>query len=501
MISIKSNYTKLKLYITTTAKISLLLLLIVLCLPTNKVYAASIEMEHKDGIYRYTITNEKNKEVTLNGIEYNKVIEELTIPGTVTINNEIYTVTRIAFDWDYYSNKNYKTFYKNVKKLTISESFTGTLWDPLYAFPYVNTIEFKGSIAPEEIFISTWNRRMNLDILFIVPEGTVEDYENVIEIYMNYYNGSDLYEIEIPMSPTILTEATDDIEYGCFSVDGIIYQVISSAKSGKGKAQIVGLTKVLDKSYLALPKEITNNGYTYELTKLCKFGLVASGASIIVVPDTVTEMESGVFDSRVELLFLSKNSKVIPSWLITDENMESNLRFVYVPEGVTTISENAFNFYSSNVTSVILPTTVKSLGKKSLYGVDLVTFLNKNPIKKIAPAIKSGTTVKVAKISLNNYKTLFNNKVKLIASKNVDKTKKIYLNSTSITLGLNKTKQLTGKLTTGSNETIFWLSSDTKILDVSSKGVIKAKKEGTAYVIAYTRTSGLHKVVKVTVID
>jgi hypothetical protein len=501
MFSFKSNHTNLKLYITPIAKIALILLFIVLCHPTLKVKAASSEEQYKDGIYRYTITNEDDKEVTLTGIEYNKVMEELIIPGTVTINNELFTVTRIAFNWEYYSNEKYKTFYKNVKKLTILESFTGTLWDPLYSLPSVDTIEFKGDTAPEEVFISTWNRRENLDVLFIVPEGTVEDYENVIEIYMNYYNGSDLYEIEIPMLPTIVTEATDDIEYGCFSIDGIIYQVTSSAKSGNGKVQIVGLTKVLDKSYLALPKEITNNGYTYKLTKLCKFGLVASGASIIVVPDTVTEMESGVFDSRVELLFLSKNSKDIPSWLITNENMESNLRFVYVPEGVTTISENAFNFYSSNLTSVILPTTIKSLGKKSLYGLDLITFLNKKPIKNIAPAIKSGTTVKVAKTSLTNYKSLFNSQIKLIASKNVVKAKKIYLNSTSITLGLNKTKQLTGKLTKSSNETIFWLSSDTKILDVSSKGVITAKKEGTSYVIAYTRTSGLHKAVKVTVTD
>jgi len=78
-------------------------------------------------------------------------------------------------------------------------------------------------------------------------------------------------------------------------------------------------------------EEVTNNGYTYKPTKLYRFSLIGCGATTIIIPDTVIEMESWIFDKKVELLFLSRNCKVIPRGLISDENNESNLRFLYVP--------------------------------------------------------------------------------------------------------------------------------------------------------------------------
>jgi|BioPla2DNA2_1021312.scaffolds.fasta_scaffold35594_4 hypothetical protein len=45
------------------------------------------------------------------------------------------------------------------------------------------------------------------------------------------------------------------------------------------------------------------------------------------------------------------------------------------------------------------------------------------------------------------------------------------------------------------------LSSDTDVFYISSKGVINPKRAGVAYAAAYTKTSGLHKGIKVTVID
>jgi hypothetical protein len=66
-------------------------------------------------------------------------------------------------------------------------------------------------------------------------------------------------------------------------------------------------------------------------------------------------------------------------------------------------------------------------------------------------------------------------------------------------LNTKRTFTIKGSLTKGSNETVFWLSTDTGIFVVSEKGVIKPKKAGVAYVIGYTRTSGLYKAIKITI--
>jgi hypothetical protein len=456
---------------------------------------------YKDGIYCYMITNEAENKVKLIGVECSDEKKELDIPGTVYLNDVNYTVEEVDFHWSYYENSKYNSFYDSVIKLNIADTFTGSLENPLYAFSNVRTIEFHGSVAPKKVEVYLWNGSENPDVLFIVPKDSEKVYANIIDISMEYYNGSDLYEMEIPMEPTIVSKVTDDIEYGCFNKNGFIYQVISSAKDGKGKVQLVGLTKQLHVTYLSLPEEITNNDCTYQLTKLCKFSLVNCGATVIDIPDTVTEMESSIFDYKVELLFLSKNCKVIPARMITDENNVSHLRFVSVPEGVTTISENAFFNQMQNEGSIILPNTIKSLGKKSIYSFKLVTFLNKKPIAGIVSAIKSGTTVKVNSTTKSTYRSALGDKVSVVSAKNVVKSTKLSVNKSSLTIGRLQTKTLKGTLKKGSNETVFWLSSNTDIFKISEKGTISPKKAGTAYAIAYTRTSGLHKSVKITVTD
>lgn len=479
--------------------ITLLFLITVLLSLPHTAYAAEKQTVYKENNYHYIITNEDKKEVTLIGYDATEVRKELQIPGTVHLNNQEYSVAHIDIRWDYYENSAYKNFYDSVNKLTFAETFHGTVDDPLYAFTKVRTIEFKGTEAPAKVNISLSNRSLNPDVVFIVPKGSETAYRKVIQETISYYNGSDLYEMEIPMTPTMINHETDQIENGTFAKNGLLYQVTSSAKKGLGKVQLIGITNERKHSYLNLPKEIKNNGYTYQLAKLCKFSLVRIGATVIIIPDSVTQMEASVFDRQVELLFLSKNCKVIPSYMITDENGESNLRFVYVPEGVTTISEKAFSNIRQNDSSIILPTTIKSLGKQSLYSFKYVTFLNNKPIAKISSAIKTGSTVKVNATVKSAYQKALGTKISLISAKNVVKSTKLTLNRSSLTLNTGKSYLLKGTLSKSSNETVFWLSSDTKIFGVSSKGMVTAKKSGTAYAIAYTRTSGLIKAVKVTV--
>lgn len=480
--------------------VGLLLIEAVFILQHKPVYAAEQQTRiYTDNIFHYSIEDEEKREVSLIGIASDEAREEFKIPGTVTINEESYTVSRFNIRWDYYDNSEYQDFYISVKKLIFAEDFRGAVDDPVYAFPNVRTIEFEGKATPRKVTVTMSNRSKDPDVLFIVPEGAEEAYSKIIEEYISYYNGSDLYEMEIAMKPTIISKGTTVIEHGVFSNNGLLYQVTASAKKGKGKVQLIGITMEKKYSYLNLPKELENDGYTYELTKLSKFGLVRIGASVIVIPDTVTKMDSYVFDKQVELLFLSSGCKTIPSNLITDEDNESNLRFIAVPEGVTTIKDQAFAKHMKNNASIILPTSIKSLGKQSLYGFKYVTFLNKKPITNISAAIKNGTTVKVNSKVKADYKKVLSSKVNLVSAKNVVKTTKLTVNKSSLSLIKNKIATLKGTLSKDSNETVYWLSSDSSIFEISSKGVIKAKKAGTAYAIAYTRTSGKYKAVKVTV--
>lgn len=466
---------------------------------TNNTAMADERTIYKDGIYCYDITDEKNKEVNLIGVEQKDVIKELVIPGTAAINGTEYQVARVNIDYQYYTNDAYADFYQNVEKLTIAENFTGTLQNLTYPFNKVRTVEFKGINPPKAAYFELTNSRDKLDLLFVVPQGTEKAYAGVIEEAMQYSTLSDLYEHSIPMVPTIVSNSNDSVEEGCFSYDNYIFQVTKSAKEGTGAVQLIGLKKARQSTYLSLPKSVTNNGYSYQLTKLSSMSLVYSGARAIVVPDSVVEMETAVFDKTVELLFLSKNCKTLPKYLITDENMESNLRFVHVPEGVTTISENAFYVSGENKASIILPSTIKSLGKKSLNLFKTVTFLNNQPISNSKAAIAAGTTVKVNTSSIKKYKAVLGSKISVIAAKKVVKTSVLTTADNKLILNFKQSVTEKASLSNYSNETIFWLSTDPAVVTVSSKDVITGKSTGTAYVLAYTRTSGRYKAIQVTV--
>lgn len=496
MKSFNSVIRKRILYLTG---LFVILVLNLLCLSGIRAYAGD-DTVYADGIYRYKIVSGEEKKVQLVGIETDKKMKELAIPGKVLINGKEYTVDTVNISWAYYTNEKYAAFYNGVKKLNVAKDFTGSLYDPCYAFPNLNTIEFYGENAPREVTVYLSNRDIR-DFLFIIPSGTESKYEKAIKLYISYYVVSDLYEQEIELAPTIVSKSDKyrDIEYSCFAEDGLIYKVTKSAKNGTGKVELVGITQKLNKGYLELPEKVRHNGYTYKLTALRRFCLAGCGARVIVVPDSVTKMEGHVFDKEVEILFLSKNCKEIPSYVITDENMETNLRFVYVPEGVTVISDYAFYCTPNNTSSIILPTSVRQVGKKSLYAFRLVTFLNKKPLDNVASAVNKGTKVKVNGSVISKFKKILGSKVSVVAARNIVKAKNLTVSKEKINLGTDKTAKITASLTKGSNENIYWQSSDPDIIEVSSKGVIIPKKAGTAYVIAYTRTSGRHKAVKIKV--
>lgn len=482
--------------------ISLFLILILYLFLPIKIQAKSDEI-YKDGSYIYQVLSKEDKTLSLIGIEPNEDLEELIIHGLVVINGDSYTVLEVDINYSYYTNEEYLSYYESIEKVTIADNFIGILRSLEFAFPNLKIVDFNGTVAPREVVISVFNKKDVLDLLFLVPTGLEDIYRDVIKYDMNYYFGNDLYERSIPLTPTIVSKNKEcEIEYGFFQKKGVLYNVTESASKKTGKVSIIGLTyafRELDNSYLSLPEEVENNGYEYKVTHIAKFGLVGAKSKVVKLPHSIASMDSSILDSSVELLFLSKNCKTIPSNIIADENNESSLRFVSVPKGVTTIRENAFNQIPRNTSSIILPSTIKTIGNKSLYQFKLVTFLNKKPITNIKGAIKNGTTVKVAKSSITSYKSILGSKVTVVEAKTITKASKITLNKTSLSLKKNASQTLKATLTKGSNETIYFLSSNPDVVTVSSKGVIKGKEIGTAYIVAYTRTSGLTTKVKITV--
>ncbi len=486
------------LYMTLIKKIKgqllVNMLLLVLCVVFGATNAEAKDSAiYEDGIYRYQITNDIKKEVTLIGFEIDDSTEELIIPGKTIIANKEYTITQFSLQYSYFNNK-----YNGVKKIIVSEDFEGDfiIWSSFYN---VKSYEFKGNIPPKTIKIHYFHSGdwKDLNVAFKVPAGKEEDYRKNIKFILE--NSGNEYEYQI--EATIVTSDKEDIEYLFFQADGLLCQVIKSGATGSGEVKLVQSYKS-DYGYYKLQDTVKYNGYDYKITKLGSFSLGARN-QVISIPDTVKELESEVFNQYPEIIFLSKNIKEIPANIISvyDEDDYSYLKFIYVPEGVTTIKDKAFEIFMMNKASIILPKSITSLGKNSLYGFKLVTFLNDKPIVNITSAIENCTTVKVSKNGLNQYRKLLSNNILMEEAKNVVKSTSLSVNKKNININTATSYTLVGTLSEGSNETVFWNSSNNDIFDISSKGVVNPKRAGTAYAVAYTRTSGLHQVVKVTVTE
>lgn len=446
-------------------------------------------IEYQNGIYHYEIIDEAKKEVRLVKIDLPENTDTIEIPGEVYIHDSEYKIA----EYDLIDQEK----SSSVRKIIVLDSFTGELVHSSYDFPNVDTIEFLGRKLPKRVYLGVRNGIGSLDILILVPKGLESAYKSIISSSLGYENGGDLTEKSVTLNPTVVSKVTEDIEYGIFDKNGIIYQVTKSGKDKTGEVTWIGFQGKNKDTYLSLPETVTNNGYTYKLTAIDSFGLINSKAKIIVIPDTVTKMGGGIFEPGAQLIFFSKNCKELPRGLFY-YGTYSYVEFMYVPEGVTTISRDAFNFGMKSG-SIILPSTIKKLERGSLSDFKLVTFLNKKPISNIKSALGEETTVKVNKSAASAYKKVIGSKATVVNAKDIVKATKITLNKSKLSLAENETTAITAKLTEGSNENVYWMSSDEDIVKVSSKGAVTAKKEGTAYIVAYTRTSGLHKAIKVTV--
>ena len=144
--------------------------------------------------------------------------------------------------------------------------------------------------------------------------------------------------------------------------------------------------------------------------------------------------------------------------------------------------------YSSNGKKYGVPRTLK-LGVREPYAIKCtksgkLTYKTSN--KKIATVSKKGIITGKRKGSATitiyrNKKKLTTCKVKVVAA-----PKKVTLNKTSLSLKVKRTFQLVARINSGSHARYTWSSSNKSVATVSSKGLVTARKAGTATITVKT---------------
>ena len=155
---------------------------------------------------------------------------------------------------------------------------------------------------------------------------------------------------------------------------------------------------------------------------------------------------------------------------------------------------------SSNGTKYGVPATL-SLGVKEAYAIKCtksgkLTYKTSN--KKIATVSSKGVVTGKKKGSATitvyrNGKKLTTCKVKVVAA-----PKKVALDKTSLSLKVGRTFQLVASVNSGSHARYTWSSSNKSVATVSSKGLVTAKKSGSATITVKTH-NGKKAVCKVKV--
>jgi hypothetical protein len=472
---------------------------------TKTSYAAT--EEYSDGIFTYKILDKDTKEVSIIKCTPDLTTTQIEIPSQVQIAGITYQVTAVGgAGLDMFYNDNTEQYHVN--SIKFPEGITGTITNFDSYLPELKALIFEGSKPPKSI------ETTRLSTVIYVPDGTQEIYSKIIHARYEY-SKSGLYETTFELEPNVVAIGTEEVEDNYFIKDNMIYEVVAKAGSTIGKVKLLGNYLSVGQTYLKLSGTVTNKNYTYQLTELGTISLCGTWAKWIFLPDTIKTLESYVFDDKVTHVFLSKNIKTIPSKLFTGENREYSLKFIHIPEGVTTISNNAFgSFY--HIYSMILPSTINSIGENALASVKTIVFMRQKPVANLYKALginykafiygnsyAKSKVIKVAAQSVSSYQKAIKNysyKATIKEKKAVIVASKININQTTINVSKGNKKEIIAKLTgKKANEIIQWNSANTNVATVSKNGVITGVKKGTTYVLAYTQTSGLYKIIKVVV--
>ena len=211
------------------------------------------------------------------------------------------------------------------------------------------------------------------------------------------------------------------------------------------------------------------------VTELGTFGDCTS-LTDINIPYGVKCLESLVFQNCTSLKEIT-----IPS-SVTEINGEAfsnctSLKEINIPSSVTTIGHLAF-YRCSNLQKIVIPESVTTIDSAAIWACPNLTIYG----------VKNSYAHKYA----NNHDIPFKTMEVQPSS--------VALNKTSMSLGVGETYQLTATVSPSNagNKTVAWRTSNSKILTVTSNGLVTAKGTGVAWITAKT-SNGIEKSCKITV--
>ena len=442
---------------------------------------------------QYWVTNVDAKEVSVDRYVGSDDILTLSVPGTVTYDNQEFTVTSI--DANVFSNCN------SLKEVNIPSSVT-----------VIGYGAFSGCTNLAKVNI---------------PEG-VTSIEGC-----TFYNCTNLTNVNIPKGVTSIGGLA-------FMQSNLANVNIPESVTSIGNAAFFNcrnLTKV------NIPEGVTSiEGYTFSS---------CYSLSEITIPSSVTSIGSRAFNgctnlAKVNILegvtsigeesFLNCNSLneiTIPSSVTSIGKSAfsgcTNLAEVNISEGVTSIEYEAF-MACSGLKTITLPNSITSIGEKAFYGcwglhtitlpdkitnigyeafmnclsLDTLITLSENPptLDDEVFDTKSGMVVLVPKGSETAYKNAKGWKdfeIKIIIENPVTS---ITLNTEQLTMEYGTKEQLTATVAPddADNTTVTWTSDNEDVATVDENGLVTAVSVGEANITATAVDgSGVTATCKVTV--
>ena len=141
-----------------------------------------------------------------------------------------------------------------------------------------------------------------------------------------------------------------------FESEGLYYNII-----GEGKAEVVALPKGSDATYegvVRIPESVEHEGVAYAVVRIANGAFRNTNVTDVQIPNTVTEIGNGVFDSALRLanVTLPMGITSVPAAMFE----KTAIKAVAIPDGVTLVGEGAFQTCES-LESVFLPSTLQKI--------------------------------------------------------------------------------------------------------------------------------------------
>ena len=169
--------------------------------------------------------------------------------------------------------------------------------------------------------------------------------------------------------------------------------VFALRKDKTQEAMVSSMEKLNPKGNIVIPKKITSNKVTYNVTLIAEEAFSGSDVTKVTIPNTITDIADGAFEYCKRLEHIDIPNSVIR---IGEEAFHGceGLTSITIPNSVTSIEKRAFSGCTS-LTSVTVPGSVTKIGKYAFDGCKRLTSISiSDGVKEIGNGAFAGTGLK-----------------------------------------------------------------------------------------------------------